>query len=309
MPEKVPLLILGTGAMACLFGARLSSVAEVTLLGTWAAGLAALERDGIELQEADGSTAHYPVQVARTPQACHEVKMALVLVKSWQTERAARQLRECLDPQGVALTLQNGLGNLEVLQDGLGVERAALGVTTMGATLLGPGRVRVGGAGPTYMAAHPRLDRLTEMLLAAGFAVEIVGDLDRLLWRKLAVNAGINPLTAILDVPNGVLLENEPARALMQAAAREAALVAGASGVDLSEVEAGELVEQVARRTALNLSSMLQDMRRGAPTEIDAISGAIVNKGARVDLPTPVNWVLWKLVQASLETAREGDRL
>jgi 2-dehydropantoate 2-reductase len=102
-------------------------------------------------------------------------------------------LAECLAPDGVALTLQNGLGNLETLQEELGVERAALGVTTTGATLLGPGHVRVGGTGPTHIARHARLEAYLPLLRKAGFQVEVEDDVESLLWGKLAVNAGINP--------------------------------------------------------------------------------------------------------------------
>lgn len=292
--------------MASLFGARLSLVADVTLLGTWEDGLQALARDGVWVQEADGAMTNHPVCVVRSPQACKGTKMALVLVKSWQTERAVRQLKECLDPQGVALTLQNGLGNLQALQDGVGKERAALGVTTTGATLLGPGKVRVGGNGSTFVSKHPRMGVMVDLLDAAGFAVEVVEDLDRLIWRKLAINAGINPLTALLGIPNGALLENEAAHELMHAAAVETAQVGRASGVDFGSEDLEAIVENVARRTASNLSSMLQDLRRGAPTEIDAICGAIVRQGKVVGVETPTNWTLWKLVQARVISASEG---
>lgn len=308
MVGKESLLIMGTGAMASLFGARLSAVADVTLMGTWEAGLEALDQNGVQVQEVDGSTATYPVCVLREPEPCRGVKLALVLVKSWQTGRAVQQLQECLDPEGVALTLQNGLGNLEALQEGLGEQRAALGVTTTGATLLGPGYVRVGGTGPSYVADHSRLNPLIELLRAAGFAIETVTNLDRLLWRKLAINAGINPLTALLDAPNGALLENDPAHELMIAAAQETARVAEASGVDFGSEGPGELVEDVARRTASNLSSMLQDMRRGAPTEIDAICGAIVRQGEDLDVPTPINWTLWRLIQARVISRSKGEK-
>jgi 2-dehydropantoate 2-reductase len=304
--SRKSLLILGTGAMASLFGARLSSVADVTLMGTWEDGLQALARDGVWVQEADGAMTNHPVRVVRSPQACRGTKMALVLVKSWQTERAVRQLKDCLDPRGVALTLQNGLGNLQALQDGVGEERAALGVTTTGATLLGPGKVRVGGNGSTFVSKHPRMGVMLELLDAAGLAVEVVEDLDRLIWRKLAINAGINPLTALLGIPNGALLENEAARELMHAAAVETAQVGRASGVDFGAEDPGTIVEDIARRTASNLSSMLQDLRRGAPTEIDAICGSIVRQGKVVGVETPTNWTLWKLVQARVISASEG---
>jgi 2-dehydropantoate 2-reductase len=292
-----PIVIAGTGAMACLFGARLARHTPVTLLGMWPEGLAALQ-SGIEWNEPDGSQEVIKVKATSDPAQCQGAALALVLVKSWQTARAARQLRECLAPDGLALTLQNGLGNLEILQDALGPERAALGVTTTGATLLGPGKVRPGGSGPTHLAPHTGLEPLIELLRGAGFEVKLHDDLQSLVWGKLAVNAGINPLTALLDVPNGTLLDDRATRALMVAAAEETADVARAQGITLPYADASFQVMDVARRTAKNISSMLADMRRGAPTEVDAINGAVVEHGERLQVPTPVNWTLWRMVQA-----------
>ncbi|NIS82545.1 MAG: 2-dehydropantoate 2-reductase [Anaerolineales bacterium] len=298
--EKV--LIVGTGALACLFAARLASHTHVTLLGSWPEGLAALRRDGVRLVDADGSEKTFPVRATNDPADCTDHPFAIVLVKSWQTVRAARQLAACLSEDGVALTLQNGLGNLEQLQDELGEERAALGVTTTGATLLDPGHVRVGGTGPTHVASHPRLAPFVALIRQAGFEVETVDDLDGVVWGKLVVNAGINPLTALLGVPNGELLQRPEARALMRAAASEAANVAAALGVRIPYDDPVVVVEDVARRTATNRSSMLQDVARGAPTEIDAISGAIVEHGERLGVATPVNWTLWHLIRAQISS-------
>ena len=208
-------LIVGTGAMALLFGARLAaSGCPVTLLGTWPEGLDALRRFGVRLVETDGSVKSFPVHAAGSPQDCPTARQALVLVKSWQTHRAGLQLRDCLQADGLALTLQNGLGNREVLTDALGAQRVALGVTTQGATLSGPGQVRPAGVAHISLLQHPRLAPLAARLAAAGFAIETATDADALLWAKLIINAAINPLTALLGVPNGELLKRPAARQL-----------------------------------------------------------------------------------------------
>src|SRR3989304_4374734 len=144
MSPQPSVLIAGSGAMACLFGARLSAHADVTLLGTWPEGVAALQRHGVRL-EAGGVGTRPGGGVTSEPAGCRGARFALVLVKSWQTGRTAAMLADCLGPDGVALTLQNGLGNLEELRSALGPERAALGGTTMGATLGGPGAAGGGG--------------------------------------------------------------------------------------------------------------------------------------------------------------------
>ena len=294
------ILIVGTGAMASIFGARLSRYADVILLGTWEAGLAALKEHGVRLVGHDGAERIYPVRATSTLKECAGQRYALVLVKSWQTARAARQLASCLAPDGIALTLQNGLGNLETLQEHLGEERVALGVTTVGATLLGPGHVRVGGEGPTYMVRDSRLQPIAGLLLKAGFEVVLEEDLENLVWGKLVVNAGINPITALLGIRNGELLESEPAHALLREVAHETAEVARARGVNLPFDDPGEWVANVARQTASNCSSMLQDVQRRAPTEIDAISGAVVREGERLGVSTPINATLWRLVRAQV---------
>jgi 2-dehydropantoate 2-reductase len=293
------ILIVGTGAMACLFAARLAGAGlAVTLLGRWPEALEALRRDGVRLVDLDGSEHAYPVRVASDPLYCAHTSTALVLVKAWQTSQSADQLAQCLSPDGLALTLQNGLGNREILISALGVSRVALGVTTAGATVTAPGQVRAAGVGKVTLGAHPRLEPLADSLHSAGFTVEIVSDPNALLWGKLVINAAINPLTALLRVPNGELLRRPAARVLMAEAAREAAAVAATQDIRLPYPDPVAAVEEVALRTSNNHSSMLQDVLRGAPTEIDAISGAIVRAGEQIGQPIPVNRTLWRLVKA-----------
>jgi 2-dehydropantoate 2-reductase len=267
-------------------------------LGTWKEGLDALRREGVFLEDMDGSLHRYPVNTVDDPRDCAGEQHVLVLVKSWQTRRAAAQLEKCLDDSGVALTLQNGAGNREVLVEVLGAPRVALGVTTVGANLLAPGRVRAAGQGVVALGVHARLAPLAEMLRRAGFSVEDAPDPDELLWGKLVINAAINPLTALLGVPNGELLQRPTARLLLVSLAREAAAVAAAQGLSLPYPDPVAAAQDTARRTAANRSSMLQDVRRGAPTEIDAICGAILRAGEQFGVPTPTNRIIWQLVKA-----------
>ena len=294
-----PILILGTGALATLFAARLSAQGhDVTMLGTWNAGLDALERDGARLADSHGRELAYRVRVIRDPKRVTGIRLAFVLVKAWQTERAAQQLAECLADDGLAVTLQNGLGNDDILAESLGRERVSLGVTTTGATLLGPGLVRPGGEGTVSLEAHPQIGVVESALRGARFNVEVVADAKSLVWGKLVVNAAINPLTALLRIPNGELLQRPSARKVMNALAEETAAVALSQRVRLPFENPVEAAESVARKTAANYSSMFQDVRRGAPTEIDAICGAVTRAGQSHGVPTPVNRLCWQLVQA-----------
>jgi len=167
------LLIVGSGAMACLFAARFSAASiPVTMLASWGEGLESLNKFGVCVVGLNGKEQVYPVKAIQDPNAVRGVHSALVLVKSWQTARAAAQLFNCLSKDGVALTLQNGIGNREILAQTLGAQRVALGVTTLGATLLGPGRVRPAGDGVISLGVHSRLAPLANMLREAGLVVE-----------------------------------------------------------------------------------------------------------------------------------------
>ena len=297
--SKNNILIVGTGALATLFAARLSQAGNyITMLGTWKDGLDALRKNGARLVDANGDEYQFEVDATDDPRAAIGAKYAIVLVKAWQTERAARQLAECLAHGGLAVTLQNGLGNRETLVESLGADRVALGTITVGATLLGPGLVRAGGEGIISIERNQSLGPIEEALTKAKFKVNIVEDAQSLVWGKLVINAAINPLTALLRVPNGKLLERPSAREMMGVLAREAANVAGAERIQLPFSDPIAAAEDVARKTAGNQSSMLQDVLRNAPTEIDAICGAVVKAARKYQIETPANWTCWQLVKA-----------
>jgi 2-dehydropantoate 2-reductase len=295
--------VVGAGAMGCLFGGKLSALAEVWLIDPWAEHVAALQAKGLLLRELDGGEHTLRVRAVGEPsQVPGTVDLALIFVKSHQTEWAARQAAAILARDGFTLTLQNGIGNLEVIAGVVGAERALLGSTTQGATLLGAGQVRHAGAGPTYLAAPPnlksRVEEIAKLLQAAGFEAHLADNVDNLVWGKLIVNVGINALTAILRVPNGALADLPAARALLERAVVEAVAVVQAKKITLPYENPVERVVGVARATAANRSSMLQDVLRGAPTEIGVINGAIVREGERVGVPTPVNQMVTDLVRA-----------
>jgi len=293
--------IIGSGALGSLFATFLESQAEITMLSHWEEQIEAVQANGLILLDRAGNASTHKIRITNNPRDLLPARLAIVLVKSYQTARTGFELAPILAPDGVAITLQNGLGNLEVLQAALGRGRVIQGVTAQGATMLEPGRVKHAGTGHTYFAQLPGKDHvlrhLTNLLNAAGLPAKTIADVKSLQWGKLAVNAGINPLTAILRVPNGYLIEHEMARHVMCAAAEETAVVAKALGISLPFPDASVRVMEVAGATAENFSSMLQDILRGIPTEIDAINGAVANHGRMAGVPTPINDELWRQVR------------
>jgi len=243
----------------------------------------------------------FPVSVASACSECPPIDLALVLVKSWQTSRVAENLKQVLKPGGTALTLQNGLGNLEILTAAIGRERSAVGVTVQGALTLEPGKVKPNGLAKITVGSQSGVDRLITILQAAGFEIALQDDVRLLVWRKLAINAGINPLTAILGVANGEVVRRPDARQVLTCLVAEVCQAAASLGIELDPARTINSVETVARNTAANYSSMLQDIRRGGPTEVDAINGAVVRAGQAAGIDMPFNQAMVLLVNAMLE--------
>ncbi|MEI7845015.1 MAG: 2-dehydropantoate 2-reductase [Chloroflexota bacterium] len=293
------ILIVGSGAMATLFAWRLAAAGNsVSLLGGWTEAIRTINRDGVGLVMPNGNKVSHEVRAFSDPLECPTVDLILVLVKAWQTSHVAKQLAQIPSLHGTVITLQNGLGNREILAASLGFERVALGVTTLGATLLGPGWVCLGGEGLTSLEFRSGMESVSEQLSMADFKVELVADATALIWSKLVVSSAINPLTALLKVPNGALLERSSARVLLRVLANETAMVGKKLGVVFPFIDPAAFVESVARDTAKNLSSMLQDVNRGAPTEIDSICGSIVREANLLQVPVPMNLAMWQLLSA-----------
>ena len=151
---------------------------------------------------------------------------------------------------------------------------------------------------------HPRLDPIINLLQQAGLNLQQVSDLSGLIWGKLIINVAINPLTALLGVKNGKLLESSTVTELMGLAAQEAASVAQKQGISLDITDPKRSAEVVAAATGSNVSSMLQDIQRGAPTEIDALCGEVVRRGKQLAVPTPINEMLMMLVRGKVDLQR-----
>jgi 2-dehydropantoate 2-reductase len=293
--------ILGTGAMACLLGARMAGKADLTLLGSWLGGIYAIRRDGIRCESADGLTTAR-VHATADPAECADSDVVIVAVKAYQTAAAAARAKDVPKSGGLVVTLQNGLGNVETLRAVFGAERVAGGIAVLGANMVAPGVVRqCGGEIRIQVEDHPRILPVVELFQSAGFDVKAVKNLESLQWGKLIVNSALNPLGALLRETNEVFAERETAREVFLAVIRESAAVAAAAGIPLPYDDPEAYALGIMRGTAGNRCSMLQDIENRRPTEIDAINGAIVRAAERAGIPAPWNMMLVKLIKAKEE--------
>jgi len=271
---------------------------RVAILGMGAIGhVVARALDGrAELVKVDRTRS--PLREGETP-----VDAAIVTTKTLGTAWAAEIASKILMPDGVALTIQNGLGNYEELVEHVGRERAAVGVIYVGAQMVN-GELRATGAGkvelgrPVATRSRMKLDELGRLLREGGMEVTVVDDAWPAVWRKVVTNAAVNPLTALIRSTNADLLAAAPASRVADCIAREVARVATASGVRIGEDEAVKQWRAMAALTGVNRSSMLQDVEAGRPTEIEAISGAVAREGERRGVAAPLNQAMTLLVSS-----------
>lgn len=289
--------VVGAGSLGSLLGGLLARAHRVTLIGR-DPHMAAVRESGLAV---DGRIEATTRPDARTDIAGLDADLALVTTKAHDVPGAAEDLaREDVEVE-VVVPLSNGLGHAAVLADRLPDATVLSGTTTYGAVLSRPGQVTCTGTGEVTVGAReggpsPAAEKVAAALEAAEIDCTAVEDAPRRRWEKLAVNAGINAVTALARVENGRLAA-EPGRSLAREAARETARVARAEGVGLSNREALAALEQVIDATAENRSSMRQDVEAVRRTEVDAINGAVVDRAAAHDLETPANRHLAALVR------------
>jgi 2-dehydropantoate 2-reductase len=301
-------LIIGPGAMGCLFAARLKAAGfDVTLLDHNKERADLINQQGIKVEGVSGEyTASVPVMVDGDLKG---FDFALVCVKSNRTRFVAEAIQNQLSPETFVVTLQNGIGNLEILEEYFGKGRVLGGVTAEGATMLGWGKIRHAGMGATVIGPKRQTgdpcERLAAALNRADFKAETSENVEGLIWGKLVINAGINALTAIMRLKNGRLPEIQGTQSIMEELVKEAVAVSKAKNISLPYEDPLGRVVQVCRNTAGNISSMLQDVLNKKETEIDFINGAIVREGEALGIPTPVNRTVTALVKSLQESYAE----
>jgi 2-dehydropantoate 2-reductase len=324
---------IGAGSIGLLFAGKLAaSGADLTLLTRTEKQAHALQSEGLAIHEngkkllvrvktevfGRDSESGTPAEEGHSIAASNCPDWILLAVKQQHlTDGFLRRLAKLAGAHAKLLCFQNGMGHVEKISAYIPVSRIYLAITTEGARKrsdrevdhTGAGVTRIGPARNESEGVFAEMEILLEkMLNQAGFQTMLSKHMDEAVWRKLLINAAINPLTALLGVKNGELLRNGHAAQLMRRIAYEGAEVARASGLALAGD--GDLWEQIADvcvRTADNHSSMLQDLMDGRVTEIDWITGAILEQAGKLGVPVPANETVYRLVKA-LESQKRSER-
>ncbi len=303
------IVIVGPGAIGCLFGAFLSkSKEEIWLLDKNKERAAKINENGISLEGVSGSW-QAKVKTTANPQDIGTSDLILICVKSFNTKEAVEEIAPLLNRTTKILTLQNGIGNIEVIAELTAEERVIGGVTNEAATLTDIGKIHHAGRGQTIIGmidgkTPVEMRGIREVFNKVGFDTKMSRDIKSLIWSKLIINVGINALTAITHLPNGKLTEFEGTKRILRDAVTEAARIAKRKRIKLIYDDPLAKVEAVCEGTSANLSSMLQDVLRNKRTEIHFINGVIVRFGQELGIDVPANKFLVDIVK-TIETSYE----
>lgn len=296
--------VIGAGALGGSFAARLATLAgeEVALVDAWPEHVAAIARDGLVALGEPPVPGPARLQ-AWLPETAliGRFDLALVAADANNTRPAAEVAARVLDDGGFALTLQNGIGNIETLSEVLGAERVLGGSTMCSFRVEGPGRVRQTHAGPTTIGEldgrrSERVEAVAAMLRRAGYEVAVSEDIAAVVWTKLMVNLSINPISAITGLRTGEFARVEATDRFQDRLLDEAFAVVRAKGIELDEATIRAKIKAQCWYK-YNEPSMLQHFKAGRRTEIDAINGALVREAQALGVPVPFNEALTMLIK------------
>ena len=295
--------IIGAGAMGGLYGARLIRAGQdVSFVDNRQDVVHNINRDGLHLSGVDGE--HWipgPASVDAADFAPADI--AFIHTDTNNTGNAALHAQKVLSADGGwAITFQNGIGNVETLQDVLGPARVVGGISYHSAASPAPGHSDHTNAGRTFIgelngADSGRIRQLNDLLTGAGFDVNVAEDIESVIWSKFVLNCAVNPVSAMTGLRTGEIGASEPARDFQQAILDEVLEVVQARGISLGDTDPRATVEGFTGRL-FNRPSMLQHMDAGLATEIDSLNGAVVREGQRLGVDTPFNQALTLLVKA-----------
>ncbi|MCF6290355.1 MAG: ketopantoate reductase family protein [Desulfobacterales bacterium] len=300
------IVIVGAGAIGRVFGALLSRGGHrVWFVETREDVVEAINRNGIEIMdigvEDPGAMTRVPARAVNNGQEIKQCDLVILAVKSFDTRAAVKGVAHLVAEDSPVLSLQTGLGNLEIMEKVVGRDNIIGGFTFMAGIGLGPGRVKHSGLGDTLIGEltgqpTPRIERLSQVLTRSGIPTEVTREVKEKLWCKVIVYSAINSVSAVLRMRNGMLLQNMESITLMKRLVDEGRAVAEACDIDIRQ-DLYELLFDICNRTAANMSSMLQDVVNRKRTEVDALNGMLCAYGTEQRVATPTQQTMVQLVK------------
>lgn len=293
------IVIVGAGAIGSLIGALLAKKNTVVLVGR-KPHITAIQHNGLNIT---GKTHLHvkPSAVESIKEVSISANLVILTVKSYDTETAIKQIVPLIQDETVVMSLQNGLDNIEKIENRFDKDKILAGVTTHGAIFLKSGIIRHTGRGKTILgelngSQSKRLKAIAYLFNEAGIETQTSDDIMKEIWAKVIINSCINPLTAFFACKNGYLLKNPLLEKTVEIICKESTAIAQAEGISVSTLDMIQRTKEVIKDTANNYSSMLQSIQQGKKTEIESINGKLIRIGKQHRIDTALNKILIELV-------------
>ena len=302
--HEMKIAIAGAGALGCLFGGKMVLQSQdVIFYDAWEQQVEKLNADGMTIVEPEGDLRVTPVRATLDMDDLHDRDLIFLFVKSYDNAGILPEIQRVIKPDARVITMQNGLGNAELIASFVGERRTLVGVTFQGGTLLKPGRVEHKAFGSTSLANYKRqtdddLLAVVDLLQGAGFDVKAYDNVDDVIWTKLVQNAAYNALTAITRLQMGRSISGESGQRIAQMVIEEIVAIASRKGIKLYYEDPVRDTLQIIRDKMPDvITSMLSDVLKGRRTEIDSLNGAIVREGKALGIPVVANEMLTCLIR------------
>jgi len=302
------IVVLGAGAIGSLFGGLLSKKNNVLLIGR-KQHIRAINKNGLKLFGKTNITVKIPAtdsinKVTSSPD------LLILTVKAYDTETAIKEAKSVINSNTVVLSLQNGLGNIDMIEKVVNSKQVLAGITTHGAVFSKSGVISHTGKGATvvgeiYGEKSERANDIATLFSEAGIETAVSKDIIKEIWTKAIANSSINPLTTLFQCKNGYLLKNPILKNIVTKVCIESTTVANAEGFHLPDDNMLQKTEEVIRDTFENYSSMLQSIQKGKKTEIESINGKLVDFGKQYDIKTAMNELLFYVITSICEKRKD----
>jgi 2-dehydropantoate 2-reductase len=296
--------VIGAGAMGSLFAGYLAkSNLDVWAYDIWKEHIDAIQNGGLRMTRRQKAQ-QVRLKATSDPSEPGQADLVLIFVKYGHTRKALQNSLPMIGPDTLILTLQNGIGNIEILCELIPENRILFGLTTLTSELVGPGHIEESfqGRGETYFwplggKVTDAVKQVNALFNQAGIHTEISADVELRIWKKLIVNTCYNSLCAITHLKVGDLIDQNEAWPILKGVVSEIVEIAQKKGIKLNKNEALEFLQQVGEEARLHFPSMLVDVNHKRKTEIECLNGAVIREGKKLGIAARTNEVLYDLVQ------------
>jgi len=307
---NVRIAVIGSGGVGGYFGARLASGGADVIFLARGAHLSALQSHGITVEGGPEPLHVASVQATDDPSRMGVADLVLIAVKLWDTETILERIRPVVGPNTAIISFQNGVLKDSYLRAHYDATQVMGGVGYVATTIDRPGVIRQTGPmqrlifGEFDGHVSPRGEAFLKACLDGGINAELSSHIDREIWQKFVFLVGLSGTTTTMGVPIGPIRQNVRTRKFLLDVMREVVAVGRAHGVDLSEDYAERRLALADEVSPDMTSSMHHDLQRGRPLEVRWLSGGVVELGAKVGVPTPLNRAIADILTLRAEGAK-----